>query len=825
MKEYGTDELFGTVKNAPTELSKQQVMEMITILPTLPPPGNSWFNINLNSIIMTTTVVAIISSAVIYFTNPSVTPELPGQEPEKQAITLVETPEETKQTIVQTDTVEPIAGIPIPKISRVDTVKEPAPMPVDATSPFTTIAQEEAAPVEEPNVLLPPAAETTNDPIKTAEVSESPASVNRPAKISSTPSTVSKATITPEKKEDLRLGRLKRTLMRELFEDGITGTRKTFMTVMEFKADQISVNFKSLKKDQSEKYQRILTKYKVAPGPNKRIVLDSDFIMVGNFTSAGFDGAARGKKMKISFKDSTVFFDNMDKNPNNDLFGNITYSPNDKSSNPRSILFPDEGRKYGSQKGILKTGGESHMMLQTEGKVQDVETNTYSASLLTADGSDEDVLFDGGEHVISNAVTMYNRGIDNMPIELSSSGINKLKKELYKNLIQDDQILSNRADVDMVINPNGFIVNGNNPFSPKLQQRYIRVFESYGFSPRQNLKILMSPDFIMVGEFGEQNFSGTVRGKLIKEKIVGSIFEAELGKYSLFGEKDEIKESVTENRAVKSFDRIKVSGLAVIYYSQGPEKDLRLEVAGMPIEDVITEVKNGELRVYTAIGKTFLEESIKVYVSSPMVKSIVVDEAAEFISQTEIKQDLLKVSSFGVGSVELAVNVERLHLVMDGGDIEVEGKAGMERTDFLTDANRGTLEQSGLRVLKNWDPEEKISKSGDNLTALKEALTEKLFDDGFIDSWREEVTISFSTTGLEIENDEVSGNYLVEYLKLLKVYGLTQRNDRKIFLSREFIVIADRNNGKFEFEMRGTNLSFNAQDSWEELEDDVFDRK
>jgi hypothetical protein len=42
-------------------------------------------------------------------------------------------------------------------------------------------------------------------------------------------------------------------------------------------------------------------------------------------------------------------------------------------------------------------------------------------------------------------------------------------------------------------------------------------------------------DFIFVGEFGEENFSGTVEGTLTRDSIRGSIFEEFLTRYPMFG--------------------------------------------------------------------------------------------------------------------------------------------------------------------------------------------------------------------------------------------------------------------------------------------------
>lgn len=68
MKAKDTSALFEATRRAPVELSKEIVMDFIKVIPTLPPPSSNWFqNFNLNSIIMTTTAITLVTSAVLYF--------------------------------------------------------------------------------------------------------------------------------------------------------------------------------------------------------------------------------------------------------------------------------------------------------------------------------------------------------------------------------------------------------------------------------------------------------------------------------------------------------------------------------------------------------------------------------------------------------------------------------------------------------------------------------------------------------------------------------------------------------------------------------------
>lgn len=946
MKEYGTDELFGTVRQAPTELSKQQVMEMITILPTLPPPGNSWFNINLNSIIMTTTTIAIITSAVIYFSSPKADPQLQGQELSEPATT--EQAPTGPVTSIQ-DSLQQTDKLPAPDTSSkklpTGTVEETEQVASKAPSPrMKQTATPAAGPKptvidgNQANRTVPPTLLTVPTPV----ASTTPAVVNSNTRESLQPVA---ATKTPRLNE-LKLKRLKRTLQRELISDYLIQTKRSFM-VLQFKEGEIFVNDQRLDYAEYTKYSELLNKFRVDPGPEKRVVIDSKFIMVGDFTDQGFKGASQGKAMNIKFYDNGVM-------EMNDIFSGA-----DTTQSGSTLFRVPKGK---AERGDI--------YLKTEGRVKDAEANISLLDRMMSNQTNETLFGSDYKQVqnFKNAATIFEKGLEETTIELSTEQIKSFKKELYKNLIQDAQVSNKSEPVVMLLDNGPFKVNNKSPLEGETNSRYQRLLQKYDLSPdtfrrvimnkdfimigdfedgrfigtiqgtlnseavrgtviekalegygvfgtsyhlsskegleigtklktstmkalketlyqymvsdgyivtsgvdvifnietaafqidemaRLNaktdqkyrallsrykvktgagMKILMSRDFLLVGQFRESEFNGSLQGMLEEEHIIGSKFEPllrgidiNLGDdmtYRINGEEDEAPDMQREEREIAAFDKLEVSGLAVVYFTQGPLTKARLEVSGMPIEDVITQSEDGTLRIYTR-GNDINNEQIAVYVSSPKLSAIEVRDAAEFKGQTQIIEKMLKVSSFGAGAVELDVDVDRLHLIMDGGDIDIEGKAVMERTDFLEDANRGTLEQSGLRVLKNWEPDEKSTRVEGGLVNLKEALTQKLLADGFIESWRDEVTISFSTTGLKIGKSPLSADDLASYLKLLKTYKVSLRDERKVFLSRDFIIIADRNNGEFEFKIRGTDLNFKAQETWQELEDDVFDRR
>ncbi len=152
----------------------------------------------------------------------------------------------------------------------------------------------------------------------------------------------------------------------------------------------------------------------------------------------------------------------------------------------------------------------------------------------------------------------------------------------------------------------------------------------------------------------------------------------------------------TEERSLPPFHTLAVSGLAVVYLSHGETGKARLTVSGMPIEDVITRVEGGVLTVTTRGQHN--GESIKVYVSSPALKAISVDGAGILYSENTLRADRLEISLLGNGAAKLDVDARNLKVNMNGGDLELTGKARRYEVFNLENSSHGRLLNSDLSV-------------------------------------------------------------------------------------------------------------------------------
>ncbi len=130
-----------------------------------------------------------------------------------------------------------------------------------------------------------------------------------------------------------------------------------------------------------------------------------------------------------------------------------------------------------------------------------------------------------------------------------------------------------------------------------------------------------------------------------------------------------------ETRNVGSFDEISVGQSIDLYLIPGSKEEVVVEVDGTDLEDVITEVTGGELRIKMARGN-YRNVDVKVTVTFKDLRSLDVSSSADVYSKGVIKADEfdLEVSSSGAASLEL--DVDQLEVECNSsGKAELKGSA------------------------------------------------------------------------------------------------------------------------------------------------------
>jgi uncharacterized protein YxeA len=97
---------------------------------------------------------------------------------------------------------------------------------------------------------------------------------------------------------------------------------------------------------------------------------------------------------------------------------------------------------------------------------------------------------------------------------------------------------------------------------------------------------------------------------------------------------------VKKERDAGSFTKIKVSTGIDVYLSQGSRESITVEADENLHKYILTEIRNGELNVYTEVGIRDAERK-RVHVTMPNITALRTTSAGDIIGQTPIKSDIL----------------------------------------------------------------------------------------------------------------------------------------------------------------------------------------
>ncbi|MBK7872565.1 MAG: sigma-70 family RNA polymerase sigma factor [Saprospiraceae bacterium] len=263
--------------------------------------------------------------------------------------------------------------------------------------------------------------------------------------------------------------------------------------------------------------------------------------------------------------------------------------------------------------------------------------------------------------------------------------IKQFKRKLTKYLENDDLISSNIRKVRLSFAEDEVVVN-QSLIPAQLQQKYIQYLYKHNIYACPTRIVEMTTDYIAVGDVTKDGFKGRTHGSL-DLNVLNKINTKEL----------QAKGKQVEERPIGAFQALKVSGLAVVHLSKGATKSARVEVSGMPIEDLVTEEKDGVLTITTR-GQ-YSGETINVFISTPSLKSIEVGGAGELYSKETIKADKLEISVVDVGAAWLNVEVSDVTINLKGGDLTISGTADRQHVRSIgRDASRGTLDNQQLKL-------------------------------------------------------------------------------------------------------------------------------
>jgi len=136
-----------------------------------------------------------------------------------------------------------------------------------------------------------------------------------------------------------------------------------------------------------------------------------------------------------------------------------------------------------------------------------------------------------------------------------------------------------------------------------------------------------------------------------------------------------------ENRPVGSFSGLSVGSGIDVYLTQGNAEKLTIEAKGVDEENVISEVRNGTLRLsIDRKGMSFFNfgrsRQVKAYVTFRQLNKLTASGGANVVGQGKLSFRDLNVSASGGADVKLNLTADELNASASGGaDLVLEGTA------------------------------------------------------------------------------------------------------------------------------------------------------
>jgi hypothetical protein len=205
----------------------------------------------------------------------------------------------------------------------------------------------------------------------------------------------------------------------------------------------------------------------------------------------------------------------------------------------------------------------------------------------------------------------------------------------------------------------------------------------------------------------------------------------------------------TETRTVEPFQELQVSGSFDVEIEQGASESVRIETASIEPKEILTEVKDGVLEVYTK-KDNYRNIRTTVYITYKSLKTIERSGSGNLTCNSDVENDELTIKSSGSGnftakksfiSKELDFHVSgsgnaevhkiethSVDLALAGsGNVKVEN--GSTHNAEISLSGSGNIEAFGFKTKKS---EIKISGSGNVEISIDDALTGKIAGSGNI---------------------------------------------------------------------------------------------
>jgi hypothetical protein len=137
----------------------------------------------------------------------------------------------------------------------------------------------------------------------------------------------------------------------------------------------------------------------------------------------------------------------------------------------------------------------------------------------------------------------------------------------------------------------------------------------------------------------------------------------------------------TETRSVSSFSGVKAAEGIDVYLKKGSKESVRLEVTGVELDDIITEISGEYLKIHMREGR-YKDRTVKVYVTYVKVNKLSASSAANIFSTEVIKATELSLSASSAASIDIEIDAQKVTAgASSAADIELKGKTNELEAD------------------------------------------------------------------------------------------------------------------------------------------------
>jgi hypothetical protein len=174
---------------------------------------------------------------------------------------------------------------------------------------------------------------------------------------------------------------------------------------------------------------------------------------------------------------------------------------------------------------------------------------------------------------------------------------------------------------------------------------------------------------------------------------------------------------VKKERPASYFDGIRASSGIDVYLSQGDKESITVEADENLHEYIITEIKDGTLRVYHDNVTIREAERERVYVTLKDIKSLKTSSAGDIIGETPLNGENLEIGASSAGDIRVEVHAREVEVnISSAGDIKLSGEADKLSAEL---SSAGDLNAGDFKVR---EADVSVSSAGDANVFVTERL-------------------------------------------------------------------------------------------------------